>query len=74
MQLALTNPHAKVAVALANLDRPQRAHVNRELHLSDTPRSIYTLARLLRAAQMVDEMEKIDRINAAHPATVAKAA
>lgn len=73
MQHTITHPHAKVAIELANLDRPPRAHVNRELRISDTPRSLYTLARLLRAAQMVDEMDKIDRINAAHPAVVAKA-
>lgn len=50
------HPHALAAVQLANLDRPQRAHVNRELRLSGTPRSLYTLARVLRTAQLVDKI------------------
>lgn len=70
MQGMITHPHAQAAIHLANIDRPKRAHVNLVLRETHTPRSLYTLARLLRAAQIVGE---IDRINAAHPATVAKA-
>lgn len=74
MQPTLTHPHAVAAVQLAEIDRPKRDHVNLVLHETRTPRSLYTLARLLRAVQMVDEMEQIDRINAAYPAIDAKAA
>lgn len=69
-----SHPHAVAAVQLAEIDRPKRVHVNLVLRETRTPRSLYTLARVLRAAQLVDEMEKIDRINAAYPAIVRKAA
>lgn len=72
--MQLTHPHAQTAVQLAAIDDPKRAHVNLVLRNTGTPRSLYTLARLLRAAQMVDEMAEIDRVNAAYPAIVAKAA
>lgn len=68
-----THPYAKAAVELANLDNPKRAHVNLVLVETGAPRNLYTPARLLRAAQMVDEMAEIDRINATYPAIVAKA-
>ncbi len=74
MQCTITHPHAQAAIQLANLDRPKRAHVNLVLRNTGTPRNLYTLACLLRTAQMVDEMDAIDAINAAHPAIVAKAA
>ncbi len=74
MHLTPTHPHAIAAIQLANIDRPKRAHVNLVLRETRTPRSLYTLARVLRAAQMVDQMDEIDRINAALPAIVAKAA
>ena len=63
-----THPHAQVAIHLASLDHPKRPRVNLVLCETGTPRSLYTLARLLRAAQIVDE------INAAHPAVLTKAA
>ena len=63
-----THPHAQVAIQMANLDYPKRVHVNLVLCESGTPRNLYTLARLLRAARIVDE------INAAYPAVLIKAA
>ncbi len=84
MQHTISHPHALAAVQLAAIDRPKRAHVNLALRETRTPRSLYTLARLLRAAQLVDEMTEMDRqaalaarldaINAAHPAVLRKAA
>lgn len=74
MRITPTHPHARVAVQLAAIHCPQRAHVARELNIAGAPRSLYTLARVLRAAQMVDQMDEIDRINAALPAVVARAA
>lgn len=66
--IQINHPHAQTAILLASFNRPNRSHVRRELALSGTPRSLYTLARVLRAAQLMDE------INAAHPAVVAQAA
>lgn len=60
----ITHPHALTAVLLASFNRVDRPYVTETLALSGTPRSLYTLARVLRAAQIVDE------INAAHPALV----
>lgn len=74
MQHIPPHPHAKVAIELAETNPTHRGHVNRELYLSGTPRSLYTLARVLRAANDTDEMAEIDRINAAHPAVVVRAA
>lgn len=74
MQHTPTHPHAKVAIELAEINSQHRGHVNRELYLTGTPRHLYTLARVLRAAQLMDEMAAIDRINAAHPAILRKAA
>lgn len=78
--VSINHPHAQTAILLASFHNPDRAHVARELKRSGTPRSLYTLARLLRAAQIVDEMAEadrkaaIDRVNAAHPAILRKAA
>lgn len=68
MQNAISHRHAKAAVELAAIDRPKRAHINLVLRNTGCPLPLYTLARTLRTAQRVDE------INAAHPAIVAKAA
>lgn len=62
-----THPQAVVAVFLASRRDMHRDSITRELHITRTPRPLYTLARVLRAAQMMDE------INAAHP-IIAKAA
>lgn len=59
-----THPHAKVAIELAESNPSHRGHVNRELYLSGTPRSLYTLARLLRAAKLLDDIEAMNR---SHP-------
>lgn len=74
MPHTISHPHAFVAVQLAEIDQPARASVNLVLRKTNTPRSLYTLARVLRSAQLMDQMAEIDRINAAHPAIVAKAA
>lgn len=63
-----SHPHAQTAVQLATLHGMSRDHVSLVLRETGTPRSLYTLARVLRAARIVDE------INAAHPAIVAQAA
>ncbi len=68
MQHAPTHPHAQVAIELAEINSTHRGHVNSQLYLTRTPRSLYTLARVLRAARIMDE------INAAHPAVLTKAA
>lgn len=65
--IPITHPHAQTAVLLASFNHIDRPYVTETLALSGTPRCLYTLARTLRAAQLVDE------INAAHPA-IAKAA
>ncbi|MDA8258363.1 MAG: hypothetical protein M0Z99_22495 [Betaproteobacteria bacterium] len=54
-----THPHAQTAIMLAAFNGQQRAHINRELSLSGCPRSLYTLARLLRAARIADEIESM---------------
>lgn len=60
-----THPQAVVAVFLASHHDMPRDCVARELHITRTPRPLYTLARVLRAAQIMDE------INAA-PADIAE--
>lgn len=72
--VSIGHPHAQTALLLASFNEPDREYVNDTLAVSGTPRSLYTLARILRSAQMVEEMEAIDAINAAHPAIVRKAA
>lgn len=78
--VSISHPHAQTAVLLASFNHPDRPWINRMLEVSGTPRRLYTLARVLRAAQMVDEMAemdhqaRLDAINAAHPAIVRKAA
>lgn len=74
MRHTITHPHALAAVQLANLDYPRRAHVSLALRETRTPRSLYTLARVLRAAQLMDRMAALDAVNAALPAVVARAA
>lgn len=69
-----THPHACAAVFLASHDNLPRDHIAPALSLSGAPHSLYTLARVLRAAKLMDEMAAIDAINAAHPAVVAQAA
>lgn len=59
MQHAISHPHAQTAIELAAFNGQHRAHINRELSLSGCPRSLYTLARLLRAAKIVDEIESM---------------
>lgn len=71
---APTHLHAQIAIHLASLDRPRRSIVNLVLRNTGCPRSLYTLARVLRSAQIMDQMAEIDRVNAAYPAIVAKAA
>ena len=72
--VSIGHPHAQTAVLLASFNQPDRPWVDHMLEVSGTPRRLYTLARILRAAQTLDEMEAIDAINAAHPAIVRKAA
>lgn len=62
------NPSAQTAVLLASFNTPDRDHVDLVLRETSTPRSLYTLARVLRAAQGMDEIE------AMHQASFAKAA
>lgn len=59
MQHAISHPHAQTAIELAAFNGQYRAHINRELSLSGCPRSLYTLARLLRAARIVHEIESM---------------
>ncbi|MHB1053488.1 MAG: hypothetical protein ACYCZT_10525 [Thiobacillus sp.] len=54
-----THPHAQTAIELAAFNGQHRAHINRELSMSGCPRSLYTLARVLRAAKIVDEIESM---------------
>lgn len=73
----LSHPHAIAAVQLAEIDRPKRAHINLVLRETGMPRSLYTLARLLRSAQLVEMARinaEIDAVNFAHPAVLQKAA
>jgi hypothetical protein len=78
--VSISHPHAQTAVLLASFNHPDQPWINRMLEVSGTPRRLYTLARVLRATQMVDEMTemdhqaRLDAINAAHPAIVRKAA
>lgn len=78
--VSISHPHAQTAVLLASFNHPDRTWVNKQLEVSGTPRRLYTLARVLRAAQMVDELAemdhqaRLDAINAAHPAIVCKKA
>lgn len=62
--ISITHPHAQTAVLLASFHQPDRDFVDRELAVSGTPRSLYALARVLRAAQLMDEIETMHR---AHP-------
>jgi hypothetical protein len=48
------HPQAQTAVLLASFNSPDREHVARVLRITQTPRRLYTLARVLRAAQAAD--------------------
>lgn len=63
-----SDPAAQTAVLLASFNTPDRAHVDQVLRETKTPRHLYTLARGLRAAKGMDEIE------AMHQASFAKAA
>lgn len=52
-----THPHAQTAVLLASFNTPDREHVERVLKVTGTPRRLYTLARVLRAAQAEDQRQ-----------------
>lgn len=56
-----SHPHAQMAVLLASLNRPDRDWVSQQLRETGTPRHLYTLARVLRAAQTLDEIEAMHR-------------
>lgn len=70
----INHPQAQFAVNLASIPSLPRGYADIALREAGCPRRLYTLARVLRAARMMDEMAEIDRINAAYPAIVAKAA
>lgn len=77
MQHAISHPHALAAVQLAEIDRPKRTHINLVLRETGMPRSLYTLARVLRAAQLAEMARinaEIDAVNFSHPAVLRKAA
>lgn len=59
--VTISNPHALTAILLASFNNPNREFVARELAISRTPRRLYTLARVLRAAQIMDEMHAADQ-------------
>lgn len=66
--VAINHPHAQTALFLASFNTPDRPWVSHMLAVSCTPRRLYTLARVLRAAQAMDE------INASRPVLLAQAA
>ncbi|MDA8254172.1 MAG: hypothetical protein M0Z99_00805 [Betaproteobacteria bacterium] len=70
--VSINHPHARTAVFLASIHPAPRGLVADELRYTGTPRRLYTLARLLRAAQMMDQMDAYDAVNGAHPAIVAR--
>lgn len=59
MQHVPTHPHAIAAIQLASIDRAKRAEVNEILRQAQCPRSLYTLARLLRSARAADDRTTI---------------
>lgn len=65
--MSITHPHAQTAVLLASFNQPDREYVNATLAESGTPRCLYTLARLLRAAQLMDEINAAPACNEAAP-------
>ncbi len=56
-----THPHAQVAIELAEINSAHRGFVNTQLYLSGTPRSLYTLARVLRAAKLMDDIAAMNQ-------------
>lgn len=56
-----SHPAAQTAVLMASVNTPDRHDVDRVLRETGTPRALYTLARVLRAAQHLDEIEAMDR-------------
>ncbi|MDT3707465.1 MAG: hypothetical protein ROZ09_11605 [Thiobacillus sp.] len=68
-----THPHAKTALQLAGLKWPKRDHISQALNEPGCPRRLYTLARVLRAAQIMDEIAAADarRLRAAIEAKTA---
>lgn len=64
MHLTPTHPQAIAAVSLAAIDDLPRERVAHALRLSGCPRSLYTTARILRAARLLDELDAMHR---AHP-------
>lgn len=70
--MPINHPHARAAIQLAAIHNPDRAHVGRELRLSGCPRRLYTLARVLRAAQLMDEIHAADQRRALRIAIDAK--
>lgn len=63
MSYQITHPHAQTALLLASFNQPDRPWINRMLAVSGTPRRLYTLARVLRAAQTMDEIDRISADN-----------
>lgn len=76
----INHPQAQFAVNLASIPNLPRGYADIALREARCPRRLYTLARILRAAKMMDELAaadhkaRLDAINAAHPAVVHKAA
>jgi hypothetical protein len=60
--VAINHPHAQTALLLASFNQQDRPWVNRMLAESGTPRSLYTLARVLRAAQTMDEINAVPEL------------
>lgn len=61
--VAINHPHAQTALLLASFNEPDRPWVNRMLAVSGTPRRLYTLARVLRAAEHMDDIDAMNRVN-----------
>lgn len=59
------DPSAQTAVLMASFNTPDRKHVTHVLRETRTPRGLYTLARILRAAQRWDqEQDDLQRLAA----------
>jgi len=54
--VSINHPHAQTAVLLAPFNQPDRDYVNDTLAASGTPRRLYTPARVLRAAKLMDDI------------------
>jgi hypothetical protein len=59
--ISINHPHAQTAVLLASFNQPDRDYVNATLAESGTPRRLYTLARVLRAAKLMDDIEAMNQ-------------